>query len=118
MDKNVSRLWKVYKTVHEMVSDRGFLVSSSELDMSLDHFVQQYSRGGVVDRSLLTFLVQHQSSPDDQLLVFFSDDDGNSVGIKTIRKICERMISQVNQINPGNNEGDPHLPKEPDPVSC
>jgi DNA-directed RNA polymerases I, II, and III subunit RPABC1 len=40
----------------------------------------------------LTFLVQNKDNLSDQLLVFFTDDE--SVGIKPIKKICERMISQ------------------------
>lgn len=88
----VSRLWKVSRTVHEMVSDRGFMVAAHELQMSLDDFSQAYAPSGSIDRAALTFLVQHHHD-DAQLLVFFADDE--TVGIKPIRKICERMMSQV-----------------------
>ncbi|KAH6571144.1 hypothetical protein BASA50_007876 [Batrachochytrium salamandrivorans] len=91
-DREVSRLWRVYRTIHEMVSHRGYMVSKAELEMSLEDFRQTYTKGGIIDRQGLTFLVQHSSSADDQLLVFFTEDD--SVGIKPIKKICERMISQ------------------------
>ncbi|EGF80785.1 hypothetical protein BATDEDRAFT_88106 [Batrachochytrium dendrobatidis JAM81] len=91
-DREVSKLWRVYRTIHEMVSHRGYLVSKAELEMSLDDFRYTYTKGGIIDRQGLTFLVQHSSSENDQLLVFFTDDD--SVGIKPIKKICERMISQ------------------------
>lgn len=93
MDQSPSRLWKCYKTVHEMVGDRGYMVSSSELDMSLAEFTAQYAKTGTVDRPSLTFLVEHTNSAEDQLLVFFAEEE--TVGIKPIRRICERMISQV-----------------------
>nr|KAJ3422497.1 DNA-directed RNA polymerases II 24 kDa polypeptide (RNA polymerase II subunit 5) [Polyrhizophydium stewartii] len=83
-DREASRLWRVYKTVHEMVSHRGYMVSKAELELSLDEFRQQYTKNGFIDRQSLTFLVQHSTSPGDQLLVFFTDED--SVGIKPIKK--------------------------------
>jgi DNA-directed RNA polymerase I, II, and III subunit RPABC1 len=53
-NKEVSRLWRVYKTIHEMVSDRGYLVSKSELEMPLDQFKDQYGSGGQVEYYPLT----------------------------------------------------------------
>jgi DNA-directed RNA polymerase I, II, and III subunit RPABC1 len=92
MDQTITRLWKVYKTVHEMVRDRGYGVSSSELDMTLEGFREQYCRSGVVDRQSLVFLVELIGNKEDQLLVFFTEEE--TVGIKPIRRVCERMISQ------------------------
>ena len=83
-DKQIVRLWRVHKTVHEMVNDRGFSVSQTELSMSLDDFKLTYARNGSIDRQALTFLVQHSLDPDIQLLVFFTDEE--SVGIKPIKK--------------------------------
>jgi DNA-directed RNA polymerases I, II, and III subunit RPABC1 len=48
-NQEISRLWRVYRTVHEMVSDRGFLVSKSELEMPLDQFKGQYTTSGVIE---------------------------------------------------------------------
>lgn len=47
--QQVSRLWRVYKTVHEMVSDRGYLVSRYELEMPLEEFSDQYSTAGMIE---------------------------------------------------------------------
>ncbi|KAJ3328255.1 hypothetical protein HDU76_010308, partial [Blyttiomyces sp. JEL0837] len=82
----------VYRTVHEMVHDRGYLVGENELQMSLEEFKNDHVKMGTsVDRSGLTFLVEHKDE-HDQLLVFFCEDE--TVGIKPIKKICERMIQQ------------------------
>ncbi|KAH8550154.1 RNA polymerase [Umbelopsis sp. PMI_123] len=88
----VARLWRVYKTIHQLVCDRGYLVSQSELEMDLDTFRDTFARTSEVDRDQLTFLVQKKDDPADQLLVFFPKD--KSVGVKPIRKYVERMLTQ------------------------
>ncbi|KAJ3411961.1 DNA-directed RNA polymerases II 24 kDa polypeptide (RNA polymerase II subunit 5) [Chytridiales sp. JEL 0842] len=90
-DREVARLWRVFRTIHELVNDRGYLVGENELNISLEDFKNEHLRGGLIDRSSLTFLVEHKDE-HDQLLVFFTEDE--TVGIKPIKKICERMISQ------------------------
>jgi hypothetical protein len=52
-NREIIRLWRVYKTVHEMVSDRGYLVAKSELEMSLEDFKQTYTTAGVIEYILL-----------------------------------------------------------------
>ncbi|RUS31080.1 RNA polymerase Rpb5, C-terminal domain-containing protein [Jimgerdemannia flammicorona] len=79
-----ARLWRVYKTIHELVRDRGYLVSQSELEMDLSSFKSMYAPSGEVDRERLTFMVQKKDDPTNQLLVFFPKD--KSVGVKPIRK--------------------------------
>ncbi|KAJ3190363.1 DNA-directed RNA polymerases II 24 kDa polypeptide (RNA polymerase II subunit 5) [Gaertneriomyces sp. JEL0708] len=94
IDREAARLWRVWKTVHELVKDRGYSVSDRELELSLDEFKATHIRGDVVDRQNLTFLVAGATEElkDQSLLVFFTEDE--SVGIKPIRKIAERMVSQ------------------------
>ncbi|KAJ3014563.1 UNVERIFIED_CONTAM: hypothetical protein HDU68_000230 [Siphonaria sp. JEL0065] len=91
-DRDAVKLWRVHKTVHEMVADRGYLVGDHELNMTLEDWKGDHYRNGVIDRVSLTFLVNHRDQPDDQLFVFFADDE--TVGIKPIRKICERMMQE------------------------
>ncbi|RUP42793.1 RNA polymerase [Jimgerdemannia flammicorona] len=90
-----ARLWRVYKTIHELVRDRGYLVSQSELEMDLSSFKSMYAPSGEVDRERLTFMVQKKDDPTNQLLVFFPKD--KSVGVKPIRKYVERMVTQGTQ---------------------
>lgn len=83
-DRDTVRLWRVHKTAHHMVHDRGYVVSQAELDMTLAEFVQTFGSGGsIVDRSGLNFVVQRKDNPTDQLYVFFPEDP--AVGVKTIR---------------------------------
>ena len=79
-------MWRVNKTVHQMVSDRGYLVSRGELEMDLQQFQQQHPEP--IDRQNLTFVVTH-SITSEKLLVFFADEE--TLGITRLRKMMERM---------------------------
>ncbi|KAJ1922721.1 DNA-directed RNA polymerases II 24 kDa polypeptide (RNA polymerase II subunit 5) [Tieghemiomyces parasiticus] len=92
-DREIARLWKVSRTVYQMLNDRGFLVGQSELTMDLDTFRERYARGGKVDRNSLVFLVKRRDDPTDQILAFFPEE--TSLGVGPIRKYCERMVSQL-----------------------
>lgn len=92
-DRDTVRLWRVHKTAHHMVHDRGFVVSQAELDMTLPEFVSTFGVGNaVVDRASLNFVVQSRNDPSNQLFVFFPEDP--AVGVKTIRGYLERMNEQ------------------------
>ncbi|KAJ3294621.1 RPB5 subunit of DNA-directed RNA polymerase [Rhizoclosmatium globosum] len=92
-DREAVKLWRVHKTVLQMVNDRGYLVGEHELNVTLEDWKGDHYRNGIIDRAGLTFLVGHKNIPDDQLFVFFTDDE--TVGIKPIRKICERMMQEA-----------------------
>jgi len=52
-------LWKVNRTIHELVKDRGYQVADEEINMSLADFKAQYANnGGTVDRNQLNFFHQ------------------------------------------------------------
>ncbi|KAJ5247341.1 DNA-directed RNA polymerase RPB5 subunit [Penicillium chermesinum] len=42
-DKEVARLWRTWRTVHEMLADRGYEVSDDELTISLEKFRRDYA---------------------------------------------------------------------------
>ncbi|KAH8118128.1 RPB5 subunit of DNA-directed RNA polymerase [Phellopilus nigrolimitatus] len=100
-----ARLWRVNRTVHELVKDRGFQVSDEEIHMDLATFKQNYANsGGSVDRNQLNFFTNHQSNPTVHIFVFFSDE--KSVGVKTMRKLLgileEKSINKGIIVFPGN----------------
>jgi len=93
VDRDTVRLWRVHKTVHQLVHDRGYVVSQAELDMTLSEFIQTFGAGNsLVDRAALNFLVQKRNDPADQLFIFFPED--STVGVKPIRGYLERMNEQ------------------------
>ena len=90
LDRETVRLWSVHKTIHQLVHDRGFVVSQADLDLTLQNFLSTFAPSGtILDRSILNFLVQHKDSPQDKLYVFFPED--MSVGVKPIRIFLEKM---------------------------
>ncbi|KIK62504.1 hypothetical protein GYMLUDRAFT_84428 [Collybiopsis luxurians FD-317 M1] len=100
-----AKLWKVNRTMHELVKDRGFSVSDEEINMDLATFRQSFSnQTGSVDRNQLNFFSNSMANPNEQLFVFFSDE--KSVGVKTMRKMLsileEKGIQQGIIVFPGN----------------
>jgi DNA-directed RNA polymerase I, II, and III subunit RPABC1 len=41
--EQLSRLWRVRKTVCKMLDDRGFIIGEDDLDMTLDQFKERYT---------------------------------------------------------------------------
>ncbi|KAH9856520.1 DNA-directed RNA polymerase RPB5 subunit [Lenzites betulinus] len=100
-----ARLWKVNRTIHELVKDRGFQVSDDEINMDLATFRSHYAnQSGSVDRSQLNFFTNHRDNAGHQIFIFFTDE--KSVGVKTMRKLLgileEKNIGQGIIVFPGN----------------
>ncbi|KAL1236089.1 DNA-directed RNA polymerases I, II, and III subunit RPABC1 [Trichinella pseudospiralis] len=94
-DREIFRLWKVRQTALQMCRDRGFLVTSHELDQNFEDFVRQYGNrpsDGRPARTDLSFLVSHEDDPSENLFVYFADE--KKVGIKTIKNVCLRLQSE------------------------
>lgn len=101
-DRTVSRLWRAYKTVKEMVRDRGYFITDEEIEMSLDEFRSKICDGmGIPQRKLMSF----QAQPTSELMAKFPElgslwvefCDEASVGVKTMRNfiinISERKFT-------------------------
>ncbi|CAI5441225.1 unnamed protein product [Caenorhabditis angaria] len=89
------RLWRIRKTILQMVHDRGYLVTQEELDQPLETFKEVYGdrpSEKKPGRGDLTVLVAHNDDASDQMFVFFPDDP--KIGIKTIKAICQQMQEQ------------------------
>ncbi|KAF9084581.1 DNA-directed RNA polymerases II 24 kDa polypeptide (RNA polymerase II subunit 5) [Mortierella sp. GBA35] len=90
--REIVRLWRVYRTIHQLCAHRGYLIAQNELDQDLQKFTDLFASHGKVDRNALMFMVQKKDDPADQMLVFFPDEA--SVGVKTIKKYCELMVAK------------------------
>jgi DNA-directed RNA polymerase I, II, and III subunit RPABC1 len=94
------KLWRIRKTVLQLCHDRGYIVTSEELEQTLDQFKATYGdkpSQGEPSRSKLVILVSHNDDPTDQMYVFFPDEA--KVGQKTIeaylKKIEEEEITRA-----------------------
>ncbi len=86
------RLWRVRKTVFQMLQDRGYQVGDKYLEETKEQFEQYWkdilSRGG--NRNELVLLVNKKADTNDQIIVFFPDEN-KPVGVKPIRMLAEKM---------------------------
>ncbi|KAI3620464.1 hypothetical protein CBS9595_002431 [Malassezia furfur] len=83
-EREAARLWRINRTIHELVADRGYEVADEEINMDLDTFKAEMSTNGVVDRNRLNFFTSHRDNPDERLFVFYSTE--RNVGVKTMRQ--------------------------------
>ncbi|KAL7747275.1 DNA-directed RNA polymerases II 24 kDa polypeptide (RNA polymerase II subunit 5) [Sorochytrium milnesiophthora] len=90
-DRETTRLYRVYRTLKQMLRDRGYTVLQSDLDTSLEEFSTRYAPSGTVNRVDLTFTQVKQNGSGDTIMVFFPED--RSVGVKPIKSYCEKMLS-------------------------
>jgi len=44
-DRESARLWRAWRTVHEMVQDRGYELADEEVKISLEEFKNKYTGG-------------------------------------------------------------------------
>ncbi|PWN46598.1 putative 25 kd subunit of DNA-directed RNA polymerases I, II and III [Violaceomyces palustris] len=88
-ERETARLWRVNRTIHELVRDRGYEVADHEYQMDLETFKAEYATNGSVDRTRLNFFTQHNDNPEEKLFVFYSTE--KNVGVKTMRQFIGVM---------------------------
>lgn len=81
------RIYRVRRTILQMLRDRGYLVDQADVDQSEEDFFEKFSTSP--QRDMLTLLVQKRDDPSDQLFVFWPVDP--KVGVKPIKRYMERM---------------------------
>ena len=48
-EREAARLWRAWRTVHEMVQDRGYELADEEVKISFDNFKYNYASDGEED---------------------------------------------------------------------
>jgi len=80
-------MFRVRKTCLKLLAKRGYIVDEDHLGMSTDTFKEKF--GENPSRESLTILVEKEDDANEQLFVFFPEDE--KVGVKPIKTYCERM---------------------------
>ncbi|GJD11410.1 DNA-directed RNA polymerases II and IV subunit 5A [Galdieria sulphuraria] len=90
VEQEVTKLFRIRKTILEMLRDRGYVVleTSSDLEMTREEFGSRLQQANY-SRESLTLLKQHQHDPSDQIYVFFPAEE--RVSVKTLRDYFVRM---------------------------
>lgn len=86
-DTETYNLWRIRRTVCEMLIDRNYIVSELDLNQSYTDFQSNYTTR---DQSI-NFLVNRVGDSNDQLMVFAADDE--KLGVKPIKDYVTRMES-------------------------
>lgn len=76
------RVYRVRRTVLQMLRDRGYMVDASDIDETEESFNEKYS--SMPNRESLTLLVQKKDNPTDQIFVFWPSDP--KIGVKPIQR--------------------------------
>jgi len=87
---NATKLFYIRRTLVQMMIDRGYLVSQSLKDETLEDFKGKFT--GEDSREKLLLLFRKNDDPTDQIFIFFPEDQ--KVGVRPIRSYCEKMKEQ------------------------
>ncbi|ORX41112.1 DNA-directed RNA polymerases ii 24 kda polypeptide [Kockovaella imperatae] len=95
LDRELARLWRVSRTVHEMMRDRGYQVADYEINTSFDDFKQAHGSSGQVDRTNMSFTADHEEESGNRIYVYFcSDRNVSKANVKTFLGSMDRMNAQ------------------------
>jgi len=89
-EDETNRLFRIRKTVMQMLKDRGYLVADFEVDMTKDQFRRKY--GESMKREDLVINKTKRTDSSDQIYVFFPEEP--KVGVKTMKTYTNRMKSE------------------------
>jgi DNA-directed RNA polymerase I, II, and III subunit RPABC1 len=89
-EAEITRLYRIRKTVMEMLRDRGYLVGDFEVNMSKHEFREKF--GDNMKREDLVINKTKKDKPSDQIYVLFPEEV--KVGVNTLRTYARRMKSE------------------------
>jgi len=85
-----ARLFRVYRTISNMLDKRGYMVPKALREMTPASFKEKFGENPV--RENLTILVEKADDEHNQLFVFFPVDE--KVGVKPIKVYTDRMRAE------------------------
>ncbi|GMI88575.1 RNA POLYMERASE II FIFTH LARGEST SUBUNIT, A [Hibiscus trionum] len=89
-EDEIKRLFRIRKTVMQMLKDRGYFVGDFEINLSKQQFISKY--GENMKREDLVINKSKRSDNSDQIYVFFPEEA--KVGVKTMKTYTNRMKSE------------------------
>ncbi|KAE7997030.1 hypothetical protein FH972_001700 [Carpinus fangiana] len=89
-DEEINRLFRIRRTVMQMLKDRGYFVGDFEIDMTKEQFRDKY--GESMKREDLVINKAKRNDSSDQIYVFFPEEP--KVGVKTMKTYSQRMKSE------------------------
>jgi DNA-directed RNA polymerases I, II, and III subunit RPABC1 len=90
LNPEAAKLFRVYRTISNMLASRGYMVPPEMLQMTPSMFRAKF--GADPSREALTILVEKADDESNQLFVFFTEDA--KVGVRPIKVITDRMRAE------------------------
>ena len=94
-DKEILNLFKIRRTVLQMLRDRNYVVleTQEDLEMSRQVFEQKFVKNFQVNRSNLEINRSKWLEENNRILVVFieGEKENSTIGVKSIRAFCERI---------------------------
>merc|ERR1712023_539614 len=85
-----SRLFRVYRTIANMLDKRGYMVPPEIRNMTPASFKERF--GEFPSRAAMTCFVEKADDETNQLFVFFPEDE--KVGVKPVKVYTDRMRAE------------------------
>ncbi|KAK5817160.1 hypothetical protein PVK06_022083 [Gossypium arboreum] len=89
-DDEIRRLFRIRKTVLQLLKDRDYFVGDFEINMSREQFISKF--GENMKREDLIINKAKRNDSSDQIYVFFPEEP--KVGVKTMKTYTNRMKSE------------------------
>eukprot|EP01083_Nonionella_stella_P111220 326145_1 len=86
-EEELSKFYKAWKTVNQMLKDRGYNIEEEELNKSFEAFKNDYDE--TPSRAEFKIYAEHQDDPSNNIIVFFPEED--KLGVPTIKEVCKKM---------------------------
>ncbi|CAD6582070.1 MAG: Dna-directed RNA [Tremellales sp. Tagirdzhanova-0007] len=95
LDRELARLWRVSRTVHELCRDRGYAVADYEINAPFDEFRATHGSSGMIDRATMSFTVDHGIEEQNRVYVYFCGEKNVSkAAMKTFIGWIDKMAAQ------------------------
>lgn len=82
----ITRLYRVFRTLKQLLHDRKYLIQETDLLMTLEEFTAQYAKGGKISRSDLTLVAVSTENEEQVMVNFFEGVDKKKIGVAPIRR--------------------------------
>lgn len=89
-EEEITRLFRIRKTVMQMLRDRNYLVGDFEINLTKEQFRNKY--GENMKREDLIINKSRRNDSSDQIYVFFPEE--SKVGVKTMKTYTNRMKTE------------------------
>lgn len=89
-DEDITKLYRIRKTILQMLFDRNYLVDETQLTMSREDFIFKF--GEHMKREQLEINTTHRNKTSEKICVFFFDDA--KLGVNIVRGIINRMLKE------------------------